>query len=110
MTCGVQPNVYPSKECMKMRSEETNPLSASLRILELQESAMLCHHPVCLLLHMGSFSFKSRKSLCIFFLLDIFFIYISNTISKVPYTLSLPCFPTHSLPLLGPGIPLYWDI
>jgi hypothetical protein len=44
------------------------------------------------------------------FLKDIFFIYISNAILKVPYTLSLPCSPTHPLPLLGPGIPLYWGI
>jgi hypothetical protein len=44
------------------------------------------------------------------FLLDIFFIYISNAILKVPYTLPLPCSPTHPLPLLGPGIPLYWGI
>jgi hypothetical protein len=44
------------------------------------------------------------------FLLDIFFIYISNAIPKVPYTLPLPCSPTHPLPLLGPGIPLYWGI
>jgi hypothetical protein len=44
------------------------------------------------------------------FLLDIFFIYISNVILKVPYTLPLPCSPTHPLPLLGPDIPLYWGI
>jgi hypothetical protein len=44
------------------------------------------------------------------FLLDIFFIYISNAILKVPYTLPLPCSPTHPLPLLGPGVPLYWVI
>jgi hypothetical protein len=44
------------------------------------------------------------------FLLDIFFIYISNAILKVPYTLTPPCSPTHSLPLLGPGIPLDWGI
>jgi hypothetical protein len=36
------------------------------------------------------------------FLLDIFFIYISNAIRKVPYTLPLPCSLTHPLPLLGP--------
>jgi hypothetical protein len=30
------------------------------------------------------------------FLLDIFFIYISNAILKVPYTLPPPCSPTHS--------------
>jgi hypothetical protein len=44
------------------------------------------------------------------FLLDIFFIYISNAIPKAPYTLSLPCSPTHPLLLPGPGIPLYWGI
>jgi hypothetical protein len=44
------------------------------------------------------------------FLLDICFIYISNAIPKVPYRLPLPCSPTHPLPLLGPGIPLYWGI
>jgi hypothetical protein len=44
------------------------------------------------------------------FLLGIFFIYISNAIPKIPYTLPLPCSPTHPLPLLGPGIPLYWGI
>jgi hypothetical protein len=40
------------------------------------------------------------------FLLDIFFIYISNAILKVPYSLRPPCSPTHPLPLLDPGIPL----
>jgi hypothetical protein len=45
-----------------------------------------------------------------FFLLDIFFIYISNAIPKVPYTLHLPCSSTHLLPLLGPSVPLYWGI
>jgi hypothetical protein len=44
------------------------------------------------------------------FLLDIFFIYISNAIPKVPYALPLPCSPTHPLLLLGPGISLYWGI
>ena len=45
---------------------------------------------------------------CIFFkkfLLDIFFIYISNFKC---YTLYPPL--THLLPILGPGIPLYWGI
>jgi hypothetical protein len=46
----------------------------------------------------------------IFFLLDIFFTYISNAILKVPCTLTLPCSPTYPPPLLGPGIPLYWGI
>jgi hypothetical protein len=44
------------------------------------------------------------------FLLDVFLIYISNVIPKVPYTLSLPCYPTHSLPLSDPGVSLYWGI
>jgi hypothetical protein len=38
--------------------------------------------------------------------INIFFIYISNAILKVPFTLPLPCSPTHRLPLLGPGISL----
>jgi hypothetical protein len=42
--------------------------------------------------------------------LDIFFIYISNAIPKVPYTIPPPCSPTHPLPILGPGVPLYWGI
>jgi hypothetical protein len=42
--------------------------------------------------------------------LDIFFISISNAIPKAPYTLPLPCSPTHPLLLPGPGIPLYWGI
>jgi hypothetical protein len=52
----------------------------------------------------GDYSFLKN------FLLDIFFIYISNIIPKVPYTLLLPCLPTHSLQLLCPGIPLYCGI
>jgi hypothetical protein len=44
------------------------------------------------------------------FLLDIFFIYISNGIPKVPYTLSPLSSPTHPLLRLGPGVPLYWGI
>jgi hypothetical protein len=36
------------------------------------------------------------------FLLDIFFIYISNAILKVPYTLPPPCSPTHPLPASWP--------
>jgi hypothetical protein len=43
-----------------------------------------------------------------FFKLGIFLIYISNAIRKFPHT--LPHSPTHPLPLLGPGVPLYWDI
>jgi hypothetical protein len=54
-----------------------------------------------------------KATLCLFvclfvcFLLDIFFIYISNAIPKVPYILPLPCSPTHPLQLLDPGVPLY---
>jgi hypothetical protein len=40
------------------------------------------------------------------FLLDIFFIYISNAIPKVHYTLPPPGSPTLPFPLLGPGVPL----
>jgi hypothetical protein len=59
-------------------------------------------------------SLHSLRSLISFlfiylFILDIFFIYISNAIQKVTYTLPLPCSPTHPLPLLGPGIPLCWS-
>jgi hypothetical protein len=42
--------------------------------------------------------------------ISIFFIYISNAIPKVPYSLPPPCSPTHPLLLLGPGVPLYWGI
>jgi hypothetical protein len=51
------------------------------------------------------------------FLLDIFFIYISNAIpfpsflSKNPlYPFPFPCSPTHPLLLPGPCVPLYWGI
>jgi hypothetical protein len=44
-----------------------------------------------------------------YFLLRIFFNYISNAIPKVPHTLPLHS-PTHPLPLFGPGVPLYWGI
>jgi hypothetical protein len=44
------------------------------------------------------------------FFLDNFFIYISNAIMKVPYSLLLPCSSTHPLSLPGPAIPLYWGI
>jgi hypothetical protein len=44
------------------------------------------------------------------FLLGIFFIYISNAIPKVPYTLTQPCSPPYPLPLLANGVPLYWGI
>jgi hypothetical protein len=44
------------------------------------------------------------------FLLDIFFIYISNAIPKVPYTLPPSYSSTNPLLLPGPGNPLYWGI
>jgi hypothetical protein len=51
------------------------------------------------------------------FLLDIFFIYISNAIpfpsfpSKNPLSSPpSPCSSTHPLALPDPGIPLYWGI
>jgi hypothetical protein len=37
------------------------------------------------------------------FLVGIYFIYISNAISKVPYS-PLPCSPTYPLPLLGTSV------
>jgi hypothetical protein len=40
--------------------------------------------------------------------LDIFFIYISNAILKVTYTLPSHCYPTHPLQLPDPDIPLYY--
>jgi hypothetical protein len=55
--------------------------------------------------------FKSQTLLGIFsFLLDVFFIYNSNAIPKVPYTLPQSCSATHPLLLPGPGILLYWGI
>jgi hypothetical protein len=46
-----------------------------------------------------------------FILLDLFFIYISNAILKVSYTPPPPPYsPIHQIPLLGPGVPLYWGI
>jgi hypothetical protein len=41
------------------------------------------------------------------FLLDMFFLYISNVIPKVPYILP-PALLPNLLP--GPGIPLHWGI
>ena len=44
------------------------------------------------------------------FFIRYFFIYISNVIPKIPYTLPPPCSPTHPLLLPGPGISLHWGI
>jgi hypothetical protein len=60
----------------------------------------------CCLLLIARLSFFLK----FFYLLDIFFIYISNAIRKVAYTLPPPCSPPHPLPLLGPRVPLYWAI
>jgi hypothetical protein len=57
------------------------------------------HHALVKNLGYNIFSFQ--------FLLDILFIYISNAILKVSYTISPPCSLTHTLPLLSPGVPLY---
>jgi hypothetical protein len=54
--------------------------------------------------------FELIHSFFLDFLLDISFIYISNAIPKVPYTLPPPCSPTYPLPHLGPGIPPYWGL
>jgi hypothetical protein len=58
-----------------------------------------------------------RKAKINLLLLEVLFIYISNTIhfpsflSENPlYPPPSPYFRTHPLPLLGPGIPLYWGI
>jgi hypothetical protein len=58
----------------------------------------------------STLSMQSMTGIFFQFLLDIFFIYISNAILKVPYTLPLPFSPTHPFPLLGPGIALYLGI
>jgi hypothetical protein len=62
-------------------------------------TSSLCSHIIN-----GRESFWLSKLLFIpfLFLLDIFFIYISNAILKVLYTLPLPCSPIH--PLLLPGL------
>jgi hypothetical protein len=72
------------------------------------EAVLLLLLPYCW--DYGHASLHSRKQGFFFpFLLDIFFIYISNAIPKVPYTLN-SCSPTHPLPLHGLGIPLDWGI
>jgi hypothetical protein len=64
---------------------------------------LILTHTIFLLDRIFFFSFSN-------FLLGIFFIYILNAIPKVSSTLPPPCSPTHPLPLLGPGVPLYWGI
>jgi hypothetical protein len=73
------------------------------------EGTLNCHSISlsCLEVSAGKFIFLFLFSFLFFsflkILLDIFFIYISNAIPKVPYTLPPTCSPTH--PLLGPGVP-----
>jgi hypothetical protein len=62
---------------------------------------------------LNTYFFKNSK----LFLLDIFFIYISNVIPFPSFPSenlllppSSPCSPTHTLQLPGLGIPLYWGI
>jgi hypothetical protein len=63
---------------------------------------------VCISLMMYMRSSRTTFFFTFHFLLDIFFIYISNAIPKVPYSFPPPYSPTHPLLLPGPGIPLYW--
>jgi hypothetical protein len=71
------------------------------------EFILSCHSLFFIVvLHVFIFSFFEYHN----FLLDIFFIYISNAIPKAPYTFPTPCLPTRPLLLPGPGIPLYWGI
>ena len=79
----------------------------------MEDPEMTPHTYGHLIFDKGAKTIQWKKDSILFFyyfLLDIFFIYISNAIPKIPYTLPLPCSPTHPLPLLGPGIPLYWGI
>jgi hypothetical protein len=72
------------------------------QILALEKDFQLHDIPVKAFIYLLNFIYL--------FILDIFFIYISNAIPKIPYTLPLPCSPPYPLLLLGPGIPLYWGI
>jgi hypothetical protein len=47
---------------------------------------------------------------CVLFLLDIFFIYISNVTLFLVYPLKTPYHLALTLLLPGPGIPLHWGI
>ena len=61
---------------------------------------------ICRLLIWGLLDFILHKLPHFFiFLLDIFFIYISNVILKVPYTLPAPCSPTHHSHFLALAFP-----
>ena len=58
-----------------------------------------------LILEITKLSFFGYDMAFIYLLLDIFFIYISNAIPNVPYTLPLPApQPTHT-PIQAPGEP-----
>jgi hypothetical protein len=92
------------------------PVPEYNKALETVFNQEINHHcfkilPFCLLSHykMVSLSVIPMEYFSNF-LLGIFFIYISNAIPKVPYTLPLPCSPMHPLPLLGPGVLLYCTV
>jgi hypothetical protein len=82
------------------------PLSKCLQFPEISVTRHSLKAPQhSLVLNVWIFTFFQKQ-----FLIDIFFIYISNGIPKFSYTLPPPCSPTHPLQLPGPGIPLYWGI
>jgi hypothetical protein len=72
--------------------------------------------PFCLLYFKLFFFFYFFFGCQINFLIDLFFIYISNVIpfpglpSKIPIHPHSRCSPTHPLLLPCPGIPLHWGI
>jgi hypothetical protein len=79
----------------------------------MEDPEMTPHTYGHLIFDKGAKTIQWKKDSILFFyyfLLDIFFIYISNAILKVPHTLPPPCSPTHPFLLLGPGIPLNWGI
>jgi hypothetical protein len=95
---------WPDVPCTKRTSFQLKKLGWIIHVLSNQ--------PV--LGKLSPFEFWNLRSALLFFflflffskfLLGIYFIYISNAIPKVPYTLlPHPCSPTHPLPLLGPGV------
>jgi hypothetical protein len=72
----------------------------------IESHSILQDFPEILKFFLWLLSFVSNS----FFKLGIYFIYISNAIPKVPHTLPHPLThpPTHPLPLLDPGVPLYF--
>jgi hypothetical protein len=51
-----------------------------------------------------------KIKLTLYFLLDIFYIYTSNAIPKVPYTLPHALIPNPPTPAAWPWHSLYWGI